>query len=163
MSDDIKTTATITYGDQEITGLNLGETATLKTANLTLANDLKVKLFGIEGIWVGESNGSLEFNDTGNVASGEKSNAFGYNTIATGYAQHVQGKFNEADDSMVHIIGWGNDEDNRKNIHTIDTNGNAYFAGRLSLVEGVGYGTEEQLNAIEPQELREGQIFFIIE
>lgn len=84
MSEDIKTTATITYGDQEVTGLNLGETATLKTANLMLTNDLKVKLFGINGIWVGESDGSLEFNHAENIAYSEKSNAFGFKTKAGG-------------------------------------------------------------------------------
>lgn len=34
---------------------------------------------------------------------------------------------------MAHIVGWGSSEDNRKNIHTLDTSGNAWFAGGILL------------------------------
>ena len=64
-------------------------------------------------------------------ASGISSHAEGSYTIATGNHQHVEGKYNVADTEKkyAHIVGWGTSDTNRKNIHTIDTNGNADFSG----------------------------------
>ncbi len=53
----------------------------------------------------------------------------GQGTIASANHQHVQGKFNEANPTMVHIIGWGDSATSPKNIHTVDTSGNAWYAG----------------------------------
>ena len=40
--------------------------------------------------------------------------------------QIVQGRFNEEDEGKyINIVGNGEDNDNRKNIHTLDWNGNA--------------------------------------
>ena len=36
----------------------------------------------------------------------------------------------------VHIVGWGEDDKHRKNIHTIDTEGNAWFAGEVAGKDG---------------------------
>lgn len=59
----------------------------------------------------------------------------GYGTVAGSPYQHVQGKYNIRDDSgkYVHIVGWGTGfaDDQRKNIHTLDNAGNAWFKGDL--------------------------------
>lgn len=65
------------------------------------------------------------------IANGEYSLAEGFNTIAEGYASHVQGQYNIKDNEnkYAHIVGGGIDDLNRKNIHTVDWNGNAWYAG----------------------------------
>ena len=57
----------------------------------------------------------------------------GNGTIAASYCQHVQGQFNLVDEETkyVHIVGKGADDDNRSNAHTLDWNGNAWFAGAV--------------------------------
>lgn len=66
---------------------------------------------------------------SGTIASGEYSHAEGRTTIAQGNNQHVQGKYNIADTTSAHIVGNGSDSSNRSNAHTLDWNGNAWFAG----------------------------------
>ena len=58
------------------------------------------------------------------------SHAEGNNTIASSNYQHVQGQWNIEDTAgtYAHIVGWGTSSA-RKNIHTIDTSGNAVFSG----------------------------------
>lgn len=63
------------------------------------------------------------------TASGEYSHAEGRTTTAQGNNQHVQGKFNIADTTSAHIVGNGSNSSNRSNAHTLDWNGNAWFAG----------------------------------
>ena len=65
------------------------------------------------------------------TASGEYSHAEGRTTIAQGNNQHVQGKYNIADTTSAHIVGNGSDSSNRSNAHTLDWNGNAWFAGDI--------------------------------
>lgn len=66
-------------------------------------------------------------------ASGEASHAEGYGTIATARAQHVQGEYNieDTEKKYLHIVGNGTSEA-RSNAHTIDKDGNAWFAGGIS-------------------------------
>lgn len=66
-------------------------------------------------------------------ASGDYSHAEGYNTTASGKYQHVQGKYNIEDtaNKYAHIVGNGSSRDNKSNAHTLDWNGNAWFAGRV--------------------------------
>lgn len=68
---------------------------------------------------------------SGTTANGENSHSEGYGTIASGQSQHVQGRYNVEDtnDRYAHIVGGGDDETSRKNIHTLDWDGNAEFAG----------------------------------
>ena len=63
----------------------------------------------------------------------EFSHAEGFNTIAASESQHVQGKYNVKDSNGVyaHIIGGGTDNTHRKNIHSVDWNGNAWYAGNV--------------------------------
>lgn len=89
---------------------------------------------------------------SGTIASGDCSHAEGYVTMANGYSshaegwgtkassdcQHVEGQYNveDANGIYVHIIGWGTDDSNRKNIHTVDTSGNAMFTGKVTVGDG---------------------------
>ena len=71
----------------------------------------------------------------GTITKAQYSHAEGYCTIASSLYQHVQGKWNVEDklNTYVHIVGGGTSENDRKNIHTIDWNGNAEFAGNITI------------------------------
>lgn len=71
------------------------------------------------------------------TASGDCSHAEGGNTTASSNYQHVQGKYNieDTNNKYAHIVGNGSN-DNKSNAHTLDWDGNAWFAGKLSQ-EGV--------------------------
>jgi hypothetical protein len=68
------------------------------------------------------------------TAVGDCSHAEGHGTIAQGQNQHVQGKFNIEDNTneYAHIVGNGSGDDFKSNAHTLDWDGNAWFAGKLS-------------------------------
>lgn len=65
----------------------------------------------------------------GTNASGAYAHAEGDSTIAASESQHVQGRFNIADSTSSHIVGNGTSNTKRSNAHTLDTKGNAWFAG----------------------------------
>lgn len=76
------------------------------------------------------------------TARGDGSHAEGLYTIAYGDYQHVQGRFNEVDydEKYAHIVGNGNyNEEERtvipSNAHTLDWDGNAWFAGNITVGE----------------------------
>lgn len=73
------------------------------------------------------------------IASGMYSHAEGYTTIAASDYQHVQGKYNIEDSAnkYAHIVGNGSSDTNRSNAHTLDWDGNAWFAGNI-YVGGTG-------------------------
>ena len=60
--------------------------------------------------------------------SGSYSHADGYQIKASGHFQHVQGKYNIEDTTSAHIVGNGSISV-RSNAHTLDWQGNAWFAG----------------------------------
>lgn len=60
--------------------------------------------------------------------SGSYSHAEGYQIKASGNFQHVQGKYNIEDTTSAHIVGNGSISV-RSNAHTLDWQGNAWFAG----------------------------------
>ena len=68
------------------------------------------------------------------VASGDYSHAEGNSTISSSENQHVQGKYNieDKDNKYAHIVGNGSNNSTRSNAHTLDWNGNAWFAGKLT-------------------------------
>jgi hypothetical protein len=76
-------------------------------------------------------------------AKGNWSHTEGQGTIASAQHQHVQGKFNIEDTELdsagngkyAHIIGNGSSDTARSNAHTIDWNGNAWFAGDVTVGE----------------------------
>lgn len=98
------------------------------------------------------------------LASGDNSHAEGNDTIAAGESQHVSGKYNLQDNNNQYsvIVGGGTSGTDRKNIHTMDWTGNAYFAGDVtngasvsinSLNEKIVYMTyEETAAALTSQE-----------
>lgn len=59
--------------------------------------------------------------------------AEGWQTIASSAFQHVQGQYNIADstDTYAHIVGNGKRDTSRSNAHTLDWNGNAWYAGTV--------------------------------
>lgn len=63
------------------------------------------------------------------------SHAEGYYTKASSSFQHVQGKFNieDTEEKYAHIVGNGTNNANRKNAHTLDWSGNAWFQGNVSV------------------------------
>ena len=67
-------------------------------------------------------------------AYGSNTHAEGVNTIARGPASHVQGKYNieDTESKYAHIIGGGTSTV-RKNIHTVDWSGNAWYAGSIKI------------------------------
>ena len=84
----------------------------------------------------GSGTASGDFSHAGGestTASGKSSHAEGHGTIAASKCQHVQGKFNieDSNDVYAHIIGGGTLGNNRKNIHTVDWSGNAWYAGTV--------------------------------
>ena len=67
------------------------------------------------------------------IAKGNGSHAEGFGTVASGKYQHVQGKYNVEDTEgrYAHIVGSGSDAE-RRNIHTLDWEGNAEYAGDVT-------------------------------
>lgn len=61
-------------------------------------------------------------------AFGYASHAEGRGTKASDDSQHVQGKYNISDTTSAHIVGNGAFQNN-SNAHTLDWQGNAWFAG----------------------------------
>ena len=80
------------------------------------------------------------------VASGQGSHAEGVYTKASSNYQHVQGKCNIEDTNYIyaHIVGNGTSTDNLSNAHTLDWNGNAWYAGVVR-VGGTSYDDAKEL------------------
>ena len=91
-----------------------------------------------------QGNGSiasgLASNATGweTQAIGNHSTSMGRGTVAGSHFSLARGRYNEIEaldqygyGKYVDIVGWGSDENHRKNIYTLDTNGSAWFAGNI--------------------------------
>ena len=72
--------------------------------------------------------------------SGKYAHAEGYHTTARTNSQHVQGKYNVEDTNgtYAHIVGGGTSNTDRKNIHTLDWNGNAVYSGDVKATDSDG-------------------------
>lgn len=72
--------------------------------------------------------------DTETNTVADAAHAEGFQTKASSDYQHVQGKYNIEDtaNKYAHIVGNGTSENNRSNAHTLDWEGNAWYAGKLS-------------------------------
>ena len=81
------------------------------------------------------------------TASGTASHAEGGGTTAQGNNQHVQGKFNIADTTSAHIVGNGSRYSNKSNAHTLDWQGNAWFAG--DVYTGSTSGTNKDAGSVK--------------
>ena len=93
-------------------------------------------------------------------ANKDNSFAHGLNVIANKDRQFVFGQYNieDTEDKYAHIIGWGWADNNRVNIHTVDTAGNAWYkkdvyVGGTSQADGKKLATENyvttQINALK--------------
>lgn len=67
----------------------------------------------------------------GCLASTLGAHAEGEYTVANGQYQHVQGRYNTRSQTKAHIVGNGTSDANRSNAHTLDWEGNAWYAGTL--------------------------------
>ena len=67
------------------------------------------------------------------LATGNYSHVEGYQTKASSAYQHVQGKYNVSDaaSKYAHIVGNGTSDTKRSNAHTLDWEGNAWYAGNI--------------------------------
>lgn len=95
------------------------------------------------------------------VAQGAISSAEGIGTMAVGEAQNVDGKYNVPNPNYVHITGGGTSNNDKKNIYTLDWNGNAVFAGNVTNGNGVSLDSLKEsidyiLSIIQPNEDEEG-------
>ena len=86
-----------------------------------------------EGQYTTASGSSSHAEGGSTIASGSGSHAEGGATIAAGKYQHAQGKFNveDTENKYAHIVGNGTSTTARSNAHTLDWDGNAWFAGDI--------------------------------
>jgi hypothetical protein len=78
------------------------------------------------------------------TVSGAQAHAEGRYTIAAGGAQHVEGIANieDTEGNYIHIAGNGTFDD-RKNAHTLDWDGNAWFSGDIYVGSTSGINKDE--------------------
>ncbi len=78
------------------------------------------------------------------IASKSCAHAEGYGTKASGIYQHVQGRFNieDTEGKYAHIVGNGQFEE-ESNAHTLDWQGNAWFAGDVYVGSTSGTNKDE--------------------
>lgn len=96
----------------------------------SVANDYAAHAEGNETLADGSSSHA---EGAGSITRGYAAHAEGWNTIATGEAQHAQGKCNieDTNNTYVHIVGNGENDSSRSNAHTLDWDGNAWYAGTI--------------------------------
>ena len=108
--------------------------------DLTLQNSISLGRIGdigtgssAIGVEVEASGTSSHAEGDSTIASGDYSHAEGNFTKASSQYQHVQGKYNIEDtaNKYAHIVGNGNSSTD-SNAHTLDWEGNGWYAGKLS-------------------------------
>lgn len=77
-------------------------------------------------------NSHSEGRDT--IASGDTAHTEGSGTIASCNNQHTEGSYNieDTEGKYLHIVGNGTSDNDRSNAHTLDRQGNAWYAGDIS-------------------------------
>lgn len=73
--------------------------------------------------------------------------AEGFHTEAVEAYSHVEGKYNVPLAGYQHIVGGGSSDNNRKNIQTLDWNGNQVNAGNMTAKDFLFEGDSETLKA----------------
>ena len=98
-----------------------------------------------EGMNTKSTNESTHSEGIDTEANGRASHSEGTGTVANGENQHTQGKYNvkDTENKYAHIIGNGTSDTARSNAHTVDWNGNGWFAGD---VEGAKDGVTHKLS-----------------
>ena len=88
------------------------------------------------------------------TASGNSSHAEGSHTTASGQYSHVQGKYNIKDSQgkYAHIVGNGTNVSASSNAHTLDWNGNAWFAGDVYTGSTSGVNKDEGSKKLATEE-----------
>lgn len=88
------------------------------------------------------------------IASGMFSHAEGSYTIASSSTQHVEGSANieDVEDNYIHIVGNGESNDARSNAHTLDWEGNAWFAGDVYVDSTSGTNKDEGSKKLATEE-----------
>jgi len=106
-----------------------------------------------EGQYTTASGISSHAEGSNTAASGYASHAEGAYTIASGGYQHVQGQYNieDTEGTYVHIAGNG-DTNQRSNAHTLDWDGNAWFAGDVYVSSTSGTNKDEGSKKLATEE-----------
>lgn len=113
----------------------------------------------------------------GTRSAGDNSHAEGYETTTYGYAshvegrstisdgnwQHVQGKFNISDSTSAHIVGNGNDANSRSNAHTLDWDGNAWYAGDVYIGSTSGTNKDDGSKKLATEEYVDSKVNSILD
>lgn len=88
------------------------------------------------------------------VASKTGAHVEGLGTLASSDYQHVQGKYNVEDTSAkyAYIIGNGTSGTARRNVHTIDWNGNVWFSGDAYVGSTSGMNKDEGSKKLATEE-----------
>ena len=107
-----------------------------------------------EGEYTKASGYASHAEGTHTTASGGKSHAEGIWTTASSDYQHVQGKFNVEDSQgkYAHIVGNGVNGSNRSNAHTLDWNGNTWYAGDVYVGSTSGVNKDEGSKKLATEE-----------
>lgn len=97
-------------------------------------------------------------------ANGAFSHTEGYYTKAGSMYQHVRGKYNIADENNVYstIIGNGDADSNRKNIYTLDWDGNVWFAGDAYVGSTSGTNKDEGSKKLATEEFVETEVAALV-
>ena len=136
----------------------------------------------VEGSGNTASGTSSHIEGEGNVATGNISHVEGKGNIAIGNVSHVEGKYNieDTENKYVHIVGNGKNDTDRSNAHTLDWEGNAWYAGEveardvkagdnISLIErsnisnGVGLNSLQQKKNIDAWQSSNDQIVSLLD
>lgn len=93
------------------------------------------------------------------VASGRASHAEGVRTFASGDYSHVQGKENieDTENKYAHIVGNG-DSTTRSNAHTLDWDGNAWFAGDVYVGSTSGTNKDDGSKKLATEEYADNKV-----
>ena len=90
----------------------------------------------------------------GTTANGRCAHTEGVYTIASGKSQHVEGVANieDTNDQYIHIAGNGTDPTDRSNAHTLDWEGNAWYAGDVYTRSTSGKNKDEGSKKLATEE-----------
>ena len=116
-----------------------------------------------EGIRTTASSSNSHAEGDNTIASGISSHAEGYDTKAQGNNQHVQGKYNIADTTSAHIVGNGTKYNARSNAHTLDWQGNAWFAGDVYTGSTSGKNKDDGSKKLATEEYVDNSVNGIVE
>lgn len=141
----LKPGAYITYEQamRKVTGVGSGTVTVASTLSSTALNNVSATLCGhaasgvaahAEGRDTVASGDCSHAEGQGTSASGNNSHAEGLGTIASEANCHAEGQYNVAPVSgCIHVVGNGTADDARSNAHTLDMQGNAWYAGEVKV------------------------------